>query len=110
MIAEHEITLTFKVGTVKEPGISGLKQTWLEAEDNGQRLALTSGAGLGNPLLEASIKDGEEYLYAQTDVRLGVQAIFEILQRQLAADQHSRLSQEIEHGEARTGESGPEEH
>lgn len=99
MVTNHTIKIEFEVGTVRELGFGGLKQSWIDAEDKGQRLSLTAGAGLGSPLLEASIKDGDDYLFAKADIRPVAEAIFRILQSQLAADQHTRLSEEIEHGE-----------
>lgn len=99
MTTKHTIEIEFEVGTIKEMGYGGLKQGWIDAEDKGQKLSFTAGAGVGSALLEASVSDPEEgdYLVAHADIR-------RILQAAVAADQHTRLSQEIENGDQDPGD------
>lgn len=106
MTTKHTIEIEFEVGTIKEMGYGGLKQGWIDAEDKGQKLSFTAGAGVGSALLEASVSDPEEgdYLVAHADIRPVATAIWRILQAAVAADQHTRLSQEIENGDQDPGD------
>lgn len=63
------IHMELRIGSIKEIGMGGLKQGWVSAERNGLQLSITSGAGLGNGYLEATIDDGKDSLYAQADIQ-----------------------------------------
>jgi hypothetical protein len=69
------LEIEFTVGTIEEIGIGGLKQPWVDA-------------GLGNPLMEASIKDGDRNLYAHADMRKFAPKVFDMLS---AALDHAAL-------------------
>lgn len=42
---EVVIPVTFKIGDLSEIGIGGFKTGWVDAEEDGTRFSLTSGAG-----------------------------------------------------------------
>jgi hypothetical protein len=82
------LEIEFTVGTIEEIGIGGLKQPWVDSDHQGRHYSITAGAGLGNPLMEASIKDGDRNLYAHADMRKFAPKVFDMLS---AALDHAAL-------------------
>ena len=88
---EHEhhprkvtVELTFDVGTLDDLGYGGFKQTWIDAQKpDGTELSLTCGAGLGSPLIEASVTgpDGAPDIYARVDIRAMVTQLWQEMER-----------------------------
>ena len=72
-----KIEVEFRVGTLEEIGLGGLHVNWVSvnrtlSDGNGGteeiEYELTAGAGVGNPLLDASARVGGKSLYARASV------------------------------------------
>lgn len=66
---ELTLTITFKIGTLAQIGLGGLKQPWIDAKRDGREYDLTCGAGLGSSHLEAHVRDGKRNLYARASIK-----------------------------------------
>jgi hypothetical protein len=85
------IHLELDIGTVNELGLGGLKQGWVDStDDRDRKLSITAGAGVGSPLLEASITDGKDHLYARADIHQFGSLIFRALTEELEKRQKVR--------------------
>ena len=76
---EITLTVTFKIGTLAQIGMSGLKQSRADAGQDGREYSLTCGAGLGSSLLEAGITEGKRSLYARASISPLASDIFDAL-------------------------------
>jgi hypothetical protein len=83
LMREVTIPVTFKIGTIEELGYGGFKTTWLESDHAGAKFDLTSGAGVGSPLLEGSARRDGTSVYAQADIQPLGQVLFGELEREL---------------------------
>ena len=74
---EITLTVTFQVGQLEEFPPGGLRQKWVGAAgDGGSEYELGTGAGFGNPLIEAvAVRDGCR-VYARSDIRLLAAQLF----------------------------------
>jgi len=78
------VEMEFTVGTLKEIGLGGLKQPWIDAVQNGREYSLTTGAGVGSSLLEASVSEGGRAVYARADMSEFAPEVFDMLTAALA--------------------------
>jgi hypothetical protein len=78
-----KLEIEFDIGSIEELGFGGFKVGWLDAEQDGTKYSLTSGAGCGNGLLEASVSKEGNHLYAKSDIRTLAQKLFEVLEDRL---------------------------
>ena len=92
---EHHATrvtleITFEIGTIDDVGFGGFKVGWLDAEEDGCQYDLTAGAGVGSPLVEASVRaDGKPSVYARADIRDLTRRLWRLMdavQAELAAE------------------------
>lgn len=82
-----KIEIEFEIGTLEQIGYGGFKQSWIDSELDGREYSLTSGAGLGNSLLEASVTEGKRGMYAKASIIPLATSIFNALTAALKDDQ-----------------------
>lgn len=82
---EVTIPVTFRIGTIGEIGLGGLKVLWVSSEtDDGTEYSLFSGAGVGSSLMEGAIKRSGKYLHAEASIRGLAEELFNHLRTALA--------------------------
>ena len=86
MSKEIEITITLKVGTIKELPMA-LRQTLVSGEHGTRKYDLSTGGGLANDLVQASVRDGDRSMHAWVHAFDFAPGIFKLLDEALDADQ-----------------------
>ena len=80
-----KIEMEFTVGTLDEIGMGGFKVPWVDAEQDGRVFTITSGAGVGSPLLEASVTEGGHWVHAKASMAEFAPKVFDMLAAELDA-------------------------
>lgn len=83
--ARVTVTLDFEVGTLDQLGIGTLQMPWVDGTEGDGEFDLTVGAGLGNPVMQASYAEDGRRLYARADISGVARQIWTILRDQAAA-------------------------